>query len=273
MTEAPKPCKFCQTPIEWRNEGGRNVPYNLDGSPHKCKDGKLIPTAVPPSSIPRKIARLDNYGQGSATFTLRGGKKQVYALTPDRYTEFRKGALLMPAENHPDAWLDFAVDKQGFVLAGWKVIQAPEWAKELSDPTAGAVKNPFKTGKEILQENLDQKRAQDAAPQGPPADAPGRETPTNPPLEPGTPAGTAPAAPQEDLERMIQRVIGAMMPSDRVGYRISLAGMVNSVIELKKMSTDAPKTYAELEAEVKRDAVRLFLWCDRLTTHNLEARK
>jgi len=270
MTETPKPCKFCQTPIEWRNEGGRNVPYNLDGSPHKCKDGKLIPTAAPAASIPRKTARLDNYGQGSATFMFREGKKMVYALTPDRYREFQNGALLIPADNHPDAWLDFAVDKQGFVLPGWKVIQAPEWAKELSDPTKGEVKNPFKTGKEILQENLDQKRAQEAAPQDQPTEAPGHETTTNPPQEPGTPAGTAPAAPQEDPEQMIQRVIGAMMPSDRVGYRMALNGMVNSVIELKKMSTDAPKTYAELEAEVKRDAVRLFLWCDRLTTNNLE---
>ncbi|MDD3019860.1 MAG: hypothetical protein PHX61_02625 [Alphaproteobacteria bacterium] len=267
MTE--KLCdRGCGTMIHFEKELGKFVAKNPDGSLHKCKDGKLIPTAVPPSSIPRKIARLDNYGQGSATFTLRGGKKQVYALTPDRYEEFRKGALLMPAENHPDAWLDFAVDRQSFVMPGWKVVQAPEWAKELSDPTGEEVKI-FKSGKEILRENLEKKRAE-AAQQETSTEAPGAGIPSIPSQEPKTPAGTAPAAPQEDPEQMIQRAIAAMMPSDRVGYRISLAGMVNSAIEMKKMSTDAPKTYAELEAEVKRDAVRLFLWCDSLTTHNLE---
>ena len=60
------------------------------------------------------------------------------------------------------------------------------------------------------------------------------------------------------------------MPSDRVGYRISLAGMVNSVIEMEKMSTDAPKTYAELEADVKKKALALFIWCDGLTTQNIK---
>ena len=28
-------CKYCHAGIEWRKEGERNVPYNLDGTPHK----------------------------------------------------------------------------------------------------------------------------------------------------------------------------------------------------------------------------------------------
>ena len=243
--------------IHFEKEAGKFVAKNSDGSPHRCKDGKMIPTQAPVSAAPRMIGRLEKYDQCSATLTLRGGKKTVYAIILDRYRDFQKGALLLPAENHPDAWLDFAADKQGFILPGWKVIQPPEWAKELSDPTGGEVKTP--PAKAPAQETA--------------VNAPGAVAPTNPPTEPEKPAGTAPEPAPEDPEQMIQRAIAALMPSDRVGYRISLAGMVNSVIEMKKMSTDAPKTYAELEAEVKRDAVQLFLWCDWLTTNNIEARK
>ena len=60
-------------------------------------------------------------------------------------------------------------------------------------------------------------------------------------------------------------VRGAIAAPPRAGcidYRISFADAISSVIEMKKMSTGAPKTYAELEDEVKRDAVKLFLWCN-----------
>ena len=84
---------------------------------------------------------------------------------------------------------------------------------------------------------------------------------------------TAKESKPEDPELTIRRAIRDLMQSEKVGYRISLAGMVNSVIEMKKISTDAPKTYAELEAEVKRDAIRLFIWCDSLTMNNIHVKK
>lgn len=93
---------------------------------------------------------------------------------------------------------------------------------------------------------------------------------TKPPAENRTsPAATPASGEKKDLETRVAEAISKMMPTDRVGYRISLAGMVNSVVEMKKMSSDAPKTYAELEAEIKRDALRLFLWCDHMTTNNI----
>ena len=77
----------------------------------------------------------------------------------------------------------------------------------------------------------------------------------------------------EDPEQTIRSALHDLMQSEKVGCRISLAGAINSVVEMKKMSTDAPKTYAELEAEVKRDALRLFIWCDNLTTNNIHVKK
>jgi hypothetical protein len=79
-------------------------------------------------------------------------------------------------------------------MPGWKVVQAPDWAKEISDPTGGEVKT-FKSGKEILQENLEKKKAE-ASQHEAPTEAPGAVAPPNLPQEPEKPAGTAPAAQQ-----------------------------------------------------------------------------
>jgi hypothetical protein len=94
---------------------------------------------------------------------------------------------------------------------------------------------------------------------------------------PAAPAAMSqePAPAQMSDEELIRKAMETMMPSDRIGCRISLAGMINSVIEMEKRCVDEPKTYAELEADVKRKAIALFLWCDGLTTQNIkrEAKK
>lgn len=37
MTGISSPCKYCQGPIWWAKEGGKNVPKNEDGSRHNCR--------------------------------------------------------------------------------------------------------------------------------------------------------------------------------------------------------------------------------------------
>lgn len=284
-------CKFCDTEITWTKRAGKNVPLNIDGTDHRCKDGKNIPST---EKVPTQIGQLTGYTKELATFTLKDGKTHSYAMTQTIYSDWQKAAFLLPVENHPDVWLEFSVDSVGFVRTGAKVTQKPTWAAGLEDPTKGLV-TAFTTGAKILQENLDEKRAESEHPdcfkpalcpkscdgtkdpcqfkpkkpvvQEPPKEPSGSPAPTNPPTGAGTAPQTTPAAPQgHDLESVVRSSIQDLMPSDRVGYRISLAGMVNSVIEMEKLSTDAPKTYAELEDDVKKKALALFIWCDNMTT-------
>jgi len=247
-------CKYCSQEISWSKRGGKNIPLNIDGTDHHCKDGVNIPSTEKP---PTQIGKLVMYEGNQAKLLLKDGKEHSYAITAGVLKDWQNAGHLLPPENHPDVWLDFSVDDKGFIRPGAKVAQRPEWAKELSDPTKGEVKSPFKTGTEVKQEKA--------------IDAPGPSAPTNPPESTGTAPQTTPAPAQgHDLESLVVLALMDLMPSDRVGYRISLAGMVNSVIEMEKMSTDAPKTYAELEADVKKKALALFVWCDNLTTRNIK---
>lgn len=253
MTE----CKYCHTPITWTKRGGKNVPLNIDGTDHHCKDGKNIPST---EKVPTQIGKLVMYEGNQAKLLLKDGKEHSYAISAGVLKEWQSAGHLLPPENHPDVWLDFSVDDKGFIRPSAKVTQRPEWAKDLTDPTKGEVKSPFKTGTEVKQEKA--------------IDAPGSPGPTNPQQVPGTAPQTTPAPAQShDLESVVRSSIQDLMPSDRVGYRISLAGMINSVIEMEKMSTDAPKTYAELEADVKKKALALFFWCDSMTTQNIKGVK
>jgi hypothetical protein len=229
--------------------GDRWVAANEDGTPHRCKGWINNPST---EKAPALIGRLDSYTPFSVTFTMQTGKV-TYAQSRERAAEMDKAAFLMPKDNHPDVWLSFAVDKQGFLLPGYKQIPKPDWVIAEKTETV----NP---GKQILQENLDAKLAETKKADAALNTINAEETPKTP---------TEPVQKVSDEDR-IQAAMMQIMPSERVGYRISLAGMVNSVIEMKKISTDAPKNYAELEAEVKRDAVRLFIWCDNLTTKNIK---
>lgn len=70
-----------------------------------------------------------------------------------------------------------------------------------------------------------------------------------------------PVVSQEDR---IRAVMLKLNPSDRVGMRISLAGAVNSILDLHKLRGDVVTM-----DEVKAESVELFLWMDSLTTNNL----
>jgi hypothetical protein len=231
-------CKKCGGDVIWKEKpgGGFFPPENKDGSRHDCenKHGKAAP--------PQIVGRLDFYNSGSATFTVKGGKSKTYAILQSVSKDFELKGFHIPSENHPDVWLGFSVDDKSFILPGYAVVQKPDWASTISDPTNGEIKQPAFTRASELP----------------------KDTPcTSPAASPESPAPVS-------VEDKIRAAMAALPPSERVGYRISLAGMVNSVIEMERMSSDAPKDYANIEADVKEKALELFLWCDQLTTQNLK---
>jgi hypothetical protein len=76
-------------------------------------------------------------------------------------------------------------------------------------------------------------------------------------------------------EDRIRTAMKMIVPSERVGYRISLAGCVNSVIEMRKMTgAELPLseyiTYPMFKESIKKEAIELFLWMDGLTTQNIK---
>lgn len=142
----------------------------------------------------------------------------------------------------------------------------PDLLKCLTDPNT-AVKNGMKVkllfakdGKAEKAEVCPDQPAPTAEPPAP-EEMP-KETCTSPQAE-------SPAAELSDEDR-VRAAIMCLNPSDRVGSRISLAGMVNSVIEMERISKDRPEDYADIESEVKRKAVAMFLWCDSLTTRTVQ---
>lgn len=172
-------CNRCHTPITWTKRAGRNIPLNIDGTDHHCKDGVNIPST---EKLPTQIGKLLMYEGNQAKLMLKDGKEHSYAISTDVLKGWQNAGHLLPADNHPDVWLDFSVDDKGFIRPGAKVAQRPDWAKDLSDPTKGEVKSPFKTGSEVKQERA--------------IDAPGPAAPTNPPAGTETAPQTPPAAPQ-----------------------------------------------------------------------------
>ena len=221
-------CKKCGAEVVWNRkpDGSFAPPQNPDGSRHNCGgDGKPTAGAI--------IGLLTGYNSGSATVRIKGGASKTYALHGETFK------ARQTAGYGPDQWIEFAVDKNGFIQPGARNIAAPEWASELKDPTGGEIKTP--------------------APKTQAEEKP-QETPCT------SPAAAAPEAPPalSDEDR-IRAAVSRMTPSDRVGCRISLAGMVNSVIEIKKTHGKPIDT-----EEVKREAVALFLWCDSLTTRAVQ---
>jgi hypothetical protein len=66
----------------------------------------------------------------------------------------------------------------------------------------------------------------------------------------------------DKMDDLLRKAIAMPPRLGHIDYEIPFTNAIDAVIEMKKMSTDTPKTYADLEDEVKRDAVRLFLWCN-----------
>jgi hypothetical protein len=156
MTE----CKFCKTPITWTKRGDKSVPLNIDGTDHRCKDGKIVSSG---EKLPTHIGKLIMYAGNQAMLLLKDGKEHSYAITSEVLKDWQGCGFLLPAENHPDVWLEFSVDQKGFIRPGAKVVLCPEWAKTLTDPTNGEIKSPFKSGKEIFEQNLKEKIAESTA--------------------------------------------------------------------------------------------------------------
>ena len=140
MTDAApynKPCTGCKKMITMRKTAEGWRPFNPDNSPHKC--GNDAKKGSQPGAI---TGKLESYGTGSATFTLKGGVKKTYALPAPIQKEWANASFLLPASNHPDIWLESSVDTKNFILPGSRVVQRPDWAAQLNDPTGGEIKKP-----------------------------------------------------------------------------------------------------------------------------------
>jgi hypothetical protein len=125
-------CKKCGETVVWREKpnGGFFPPENPDGSRHDCENksaGKPGGDSI--------VGRLDSYTSGSATFAVQDGSLKTYAITPGMAQEWRQAGFLQPPEIHADVWLEFTKDKAAFIQPGWKTVQKPAWAAQLSDPT------------------------------------------------------------------------------------------------------------------------------------------
>jgi hypothetical protein len=51
-------CKFCHGGIEWRKVDGKSVPYNQDGTPHRCKSKPATNGTAPANTV---IGRITEY--------------------------------------------------------------------------------------------------------------------------------------------------------------------------------------------------------------------
>jgi hypothetical protein len=141
-------CKFCHGGIDWRKVDGKNVPYNFDGTPHKCKKESAA-AANGSEHADTIVGRLEAYNPGSATFTVRDGIQKTYAITVGIAQEWKNAGFLQPPENHPDIWMEFTRDKASFIKPGWKTVQKPAWASELSDPTSKKVTQVQKSAQSV----------------------------------------------------------------------------------------------------------------------------
>lgn len=132
-------CKKCGAQVIWKKKpdgSGFLPPENPDGARHDCENKAQ---ATQPGGI---TGRLESYGTGSATLTLKGNVKKTYALPAPVQKAWADASFLLPVSNHPDIWLEFSVDSKNFIQQGWHQVQRPEWAGELSDPSGGEIKKP-----------------------------------------------------------------------------------------------------------------------------------
>ncbi|MDD5348508.1 MAG: hypothetical protein PHT59_07835 [Candidatus Omnitrophica bacterium] len=154
-------CKKCHATIVWKKkpDGTFAPPENLDGTRHTC--GNDASAGKQPGEI---IGRLEDYTQGSAEFTVKGGTRKVYAITAAMQKDWIAAEYLMPVSNHPDIWLEFSVDAKNFILPGCHTTQRPDWASKMSDPTGGEVKKPAQNTPELPKDTCTSPQAESALP-------------------------------------------------------------------------------------------------------------
>jgi hypothetical protein len=97
------------------------------------------------------------------------------------------------------------------------------------------------------------------------AEIPAEPPQTQPASDPVPDKANTPPSPKKTPEERLRDSTIQIMPSERVGYRISLAGCVNSVIEAHKLTGDKPTM-----DQIKAEAVDLVIWMDGLTTRNIK---
>lgn len=114
-------CKYCHGGIEWRKVEGKSVPYNLDGTPHRCKSQGSPTTPAAPTPC---TGRLDAFTAGSATFRVKSGKSKTYAIPGTMANEWKAAGY------KPGVWLEFTLSASNFVQNP-KQVPEPTWAKDL----------------------------------------------------------------------------------------------------------------------------------------------
>ena len=82
-------CKYCQNEIDWKQEGGRNVPYNPDGTRHSCQKPQPqqnLSTGggkVPVHNVPKEpsaqvpAGEIGSGGNATAPAQQSGGVREV----------------------------------------------------------------------------------------------------------------------------------------------------------------------------------------------------
>jgi hypothetical protein len=126
-------CKYCGEDIEWRKDGGKNIPVNADGSFHRntCKGN----TSAKPVAG-GTIGLLAGYTSGSATFRIKSGATKTYALHQETFKAWQAAGY------GPDQWNEFSVNDKGFIQHGARNVSQPDWGDKLKDPTGGEIKTP-----------------------------------------------------------------------------------------------------------------------------------
>lgn len=259
-TQEPKPCKQpgCGVPITFRIIEGKPKPFNIDGSAHLHL--KPAPAAKPDKT------------------ELKGEYK---GITKGQLGIRRKDGILMILPTK--TVLDYLTDPYSSVKTGMHVIATIEKdivTQIVLDGDQPASIQPFqrasdipkdlthteKTAKQILQENLDKKRSDNPAHFPDSSDLDARATSAKVPEEPAPTTVEPVKTPEERIREAMKMIV----PSERVGYRISLAGCVNSVIEMRKIMGGTISDYPAFQDGIKKEAIELFLWMDFLTTQNIK---
>ena len=195
-----------------------------------------------------KIGKITDLNKSTITIEDQYGKAHTLALEPGgKIHSMLEGV----AKGDAGEWNK---NKNGFCVF-WATTKKVE-PFAFTTPPVSTGPNP---SKEILKQNLDsmqaaQKKSDEALEK---INAEERKVPVT----------ETPAISKEDRVRAI---CAKMMASDKVGMRISLAGAVNSIIDMKKISNDTPVEYEKHREQIKSEALDLMIWMDSLTTQNFK---
>lgn len=137
-TQFRKTCDRCGEEIVMQKTQEGWKALNKDFTPHNCR-GKSSGAAPANDKKDWRTGKLVSYGGNQAVLILEDLKEHTFALRSEIQRAWASAEYLMPVNNHPDVWLFFGKDAQGFILQGAEKVTPAPWASKLADPTGGAV--------------------------------------------------------------------------------------------------------------------------------------